>query len=221
MQKLLTISMLLIAGCCASEASIIFTLGNNPSNEVNILLNSGATGATVTGSPNGFPGVTVDFTSTETLLEPSSGQARVTASTEGTPLTNLTVSLANGLTYDDLMINPFIGGQCPTCTGGAATITVHALNSMGQPETPSVFTNLTVGNGNNFLTIVATGGESIVSTSISVPGGINDLRQPRISGSFTTAITTPTPEPATYALMLLGAVALFVIRGRLRVRSNA
>ena len=76
----------------ALNASIIFTLGNSPSNDVNILLNSGATGTTVTGSPNTFPGVIVDFTSTQSLSVPSSGQARVAADPEGTPLTNLTIS---------------------------------------------------------------------------------------------------------------------------------
>ncbi|HWB87437.1 MAG TPA: PEP-CTERM sorting domain-containing protein [Bryobacteraceae bacterium] len=196
-----------------SQASIIFTLGNNPSNDVNILLNSGATGTTVTGSPNGFPGIIVNFTSSQTLLEPSNGQARVVASPEGTPLTNLAISLADNLTYGDLIINPFIGGQCPDCTGGTSTITVNALNSNGIPEAPAIFTGLNVGNGNNFLTIVASGGESIVSTSISVPGGINDLRQPRISGPF----TAPVPEPASYLLIAFGLAGIALL-GRKRAQ---
>src|SRR5215472_15036561 len=101
MRNFLTITMLLAGSCGALQADITFTLGNNMSNDVNILLNSGTTGMTVTGTPNGFPGVTVDFTSTQTLLEPSSGQARVAANPEGTPLTNLTISLAGGLAYGD------------------------------------------------------------------------------------------------------------------------
>ena len=194
----------------ALNASIMFTLGNNPSNDVNILLNSGATGTTVTGSPNMFPSVIVDFTSTQSLLEPSSGQARVATNPEGSALTNLTISLANGLTYGDLIINPFIGG-CQNCTGGASTITVRAVASNGTLEAPFVFTGLNVANGSNFLTIVATGGESIVSTTISVPGGINDLRQPRISGPFVAI-----PESGTYLLIGAG-LALVGILGRRRL----
>src|SRR5579862_1483417 len=198
----------------ALQASIIFTPGNNPSNDVNILLNSGATGTIVTGSPNMFPGVIVDFTSTQSLSEPSPGQARIAANPEGTPLTNLTISLADGLTYGDLIINPFIGGLCPNCAGGASTITVQAVSSNGTLEAPAVYTGLTVGNGNNFLTIVATGGESIVSTTISVAGGINDLRQPRISGPFAAEV----PESTTYSLIGAG-LALLGIVGRRRFRS--
>ncbi len=208
MRSISTYAFLLLSPL-ALNASIMFTLGNNPSNDVNILLNSGATGTLVTGSPNTFPGVIVDFSSTQSLSEPSSGQARVSANPEGTPLTNLTISLANGLTYGDLIINPFIGGQCPNCAGGASTITVRAVSSNGTPEAPVTFNGLTVGNGSNFLTIVATGGESIVSTTISVAGGINDLRQPRISGPFVAI-----PEPGTYVLIGLGLGLLGIFLSR-------
>jgi hypothetical protein len=67
-----------------------------------------------------------------------------------------------------------------------------------------------VGNGNNFLTIVATGGESIVSTTISVSGGINDLRQPRISGPFAAI-----PEPGTFLLIGVGLGLLGIVGRRL------
>lgn len=209
MRSISTYFLFVLLSPLALNASIIFTPGNNPSNDVNILLNSGATGTLVTGTPNMFPGVTVDFSSTQSLSEPSSGQARVAANPEGTPLTNLTISLANGLTYGDLIINPFIGGQCANCTGGASTITVLAVSSNGTLEAPVTYSALNIGNGNNFLTITTSGGESIVSTTISVPGGINDLRQPRISGPFAAI-----PEPATY-MLLAGALGLLgVFRAR-------
>src|SRR5215472_7998865 len=103
MRLLVLLAAFFIAGSGALRATISFTFGNNPSGDTNILLNSGASGTTVTGTPNGFPSIIVNFTSTQTLAEPSSGQARVSSSQEGTPLTNLAVSLANGLAYGDLI----------------------------------------------------------------------------------------------------------------------
>jgi hypothetical protein len=220
MRSFLTKAFLVTVGLLATsrlaQADIIFTLGNNPTDEVNILLNSGATGTTVQGSPSGFPGLTVNFTSTQSLLEPSSGQARVSGNPEGTPLTSLSISLANGGSYGDLIINPFVGGPgvCALCTLGNATVTVNALSSSGIAEAPVTFTYV-LGTGNNFLTILAIGGESIISTSLSAPGGFSDLRQPRISGPFL-APPVATPEPGSVSLLGVGllGLALCVKRSR-------
>jgi hypothetical protein len=194
-----------LCGCIGTiHADIVFTLGNNPQpGEVNILLNSGGTGTTVMGTPSGLPMFLVDFTSTQTLLEPSSGQARVSGNPEGTPLKDITISLENGATYGDLIINPFIGG-CGGCVFGTGTVTVNAVDNMGVAEAPAVF-SYPIDNGNNFLTITTLGGERIVSTSVVDTGSFNDLRQPRIS-----ELAAAVPEP-TYAPLLalaLGSIAL-------------
>jgi hypothetical protein len=214
MKHLIAIPALAIASCGMMNANIIFTLGNNPQpDEVNILLKSGTTGTLVTGTPSGFPGMTVDFTSTQSLAEPASGQARIARDPEGAPLTNLTIALASG-DYGDLIMNPFIGG-CRACLGGTTTITVNSVGKFGNPEAATTF-SYDLGNGNNFLTIVASGGERITSTSIDNPGGFNDLRQPRISGLSTGTV----PEPGTYMLLVAG-LGLIAVGGRRRLRTTA
>lgn len=209
----------LVLSCGLVHASIIFTLGNNPSGDVNILLNSGTTGTTVTGTPNQLPGTIINFTSTQVLTEPASGQARVSANPEGTPLTNIAISLANGGSYGDIIINPFVGGPavCPNCTGGASTITVTALEPNNTTQN-FVYTGLTLGNGDNFVTIVASGGESIVRTSITAAGGFNDLRQPRISGPFLGpgGQGGQIPEPGSMSLLGGGLAGLGLLARKFR-----
>jgi len=65
--KLLSLGIFFLVSCSLAHASIIFTLGNNPSGDVNILLNSGLSGTTVQGAPNLLPGLLINFTSTQAL----------------------------------------------------------------------------------------------------------------------------------------------------------
>lgn len=203
------------------NASIIFTPGNHPQpNEQNILFNLGDGPATLVQGSTNQTGTVVNFTSSQTIVAPSNGQARVSGSPDGTPLTNLTIALASGLTYGDLIINPFIGGQCKSCTPGNSTITVNSVTSTGVVEAPSLFT-LPIDNGQNFLTITTSGGEAITRTTINAPGGISDLRQPRISGPFNPVGTSAVPEPSTSALLGGGLVGLSLLAKKLRTRRGA
>src|SRR5262249_9738334 len=116
-------------------------------------------------------------------------------------VTDLTITVPNA-TYGDLIINPEITGTIGT--PGSATVTVVALEPDNSQQTFTFTYNL--GNGNNFLTIVASGGESIISTHIDAPnGGFTDLKQPRISGFVAV------PEPSS--LVLAGSGALSVLVG--------
>ena len=158
-------------------------------------------GNTVLGTLN-QSGFLVNFTSTQVLTEPSNGQARIEATNNSSqvPVTDISFSLANG-TFTDAIFNPFIGGTIGS--PGDAAITVMGQDAMANPET---FTGtFSLGNGQNFFTVVASNGEVIDSISLSAISGFGftDLRQVRISGA-----TVPSmPETGT-TLSLLGAGVL-------------
>jgi hypothetical protein len=185
-----------------SRADLSITLGNNPQpGEENVLLNKGTTGNTVLGTLN-QSGFLVNFTSTQVLTEPSNGQARIEATNNSSqvPVTDISFSLANG-TFTDAIFNPFIGGTIGS--PGDATITVVGKDAMANPET---FTGtFSLGNGQNFFTVVASNGEVIDSISLSAINGFGftDLRQVRISGATVPSV----PETGT-TMSLLGAGVL-------------
>jgi len=169
-----------------------FNVGNNPQpNEENVLLSSGTTGSTVFGLTN-QTNLLVRFTSTtDTLSEPSNGQARIEA-TDGT-LNQVTISIPGG-SFEDIIFNPFFGA-------GNATVTATTLSNQSFTFTYGL------GNGQNFLSIFDVGGD-FNSVTISAPGGFTDLRQVRVSGAQLAPQGSPIPEPATLFLFGSGLVGL-------------
>src|SRR5437868_788343 len=138
----------------------------------------------------------VNFSATtDTLTEPNSGQARVGA-LDGA-VNNLTITVPGGY-YTALIINPEVGN-----VHHAASVSVLA------DDGPFTFNypGSGLGNGNNFLTIVAASGEKILSTTITSAAGFDDLKQPRITGAALST-TSATPEPCSLALLGLGALPL-------------
>src|SRR5438067_5184835 len=196
-----------------SWANIIFTLGNNPQpGEENVLLNSGATGSIVTGRLN-QSGLVVNFTSiTQSLIAPSNGQARVEATSGGNQvaLRDISFAVANGI-FTDAIFDP--AGVGTIGASGTANIAVIPNDAFGNPEPAALF-SYTVGNGNNFLTVTASSGETINSISISAANGFADLRQVRISGA---SVPTATVPDNGSTLMLLGGsgLALALLRRKL------
>jgi hypothetical protein len=202
-----------------SRAGTTFILGNNPQpDEENVLFAMDQTGTSVTGVTNQSH-IQVLFTSTQTLSVTSKGQASVSAIDStgmAVALNNITLSVPQG-TFTDLIFNPHIGGQPKVDTTIPPIVTVVANEPGGGTQT-FMFTYPTTGNGawgngNNFLTMLATGGETFESVSISAPGGFNDLQQVRISGIVGGVPGPFVPEPSGLVLAALG-VAGFVARAR-------
>ena len=200
-----------------ARADIVFTLGNNPQpGEENVLLNKGSTGSTVSGNTN-QSNIEVDFHSnTQTLFEPSNGQARIEAvdATGGqVAVTDISSITVPGGFFGDMIFNPHIGGNVGN--GGAATVT--ALDGLSNPWVFN-YPGSGLGNGENFLTITTTNGESITSVAISAPGGFTDLRQVRISGADigSPPVGGRVPEPGAGTIACGFALGLLVIR-RLRL----
>jgi len=116
----------------------------------------------------------VQFSSTQpTLMDPASGQARITVDPATTALTNVTMSLVGGRTFSDLIFNPDISGGVGS-PGGNAHVTVNSVDNLGNPAAASTF-DYALSNGNNFLTITTTGGERIVDTTIDYTSGFTVL----------------------------------------------
>ena len=207
MNKTFKLVLLMIAAVllpAVSWADIMFTLGNNPQpGEENVLLNKGETGPIVTGSTNqSHIGVNFLSPSGQTLTIPANGQARIEATSGGSQvaLSNIGFALATG-TFTDAIFNMHIGGTIGT-SGGTATIT--ASDNLGNMSSLTT----TLGNGENFVTVVASNGESLTFISIGYLTGFTDLRQVRISGA---GVAVP-ETGSTLCLLFLSLVGLLGLK---------
>lgn len=156
---------------------------------------------TVTGNV-GIGGPEVDFTSNggTTLLETNTGAATIfTAS--GADLTQLTFTLLTG---------SFTAAEFNLENGSPRSFDIILSALSGGSQT----IHIDNANGSNIFDIIAGAGESYTSASfvVSGTGGFNDFKQLRLvlaSGAV--------PEPATWAMMLLGFGGIgFAMRRRRR-----
>lgn len=196
-----------LASIGSARADIIIATGNNPQPDENVLLNTGLSGNPIFGTTN-MTGLAVRFSSSETLLAPANGQARIEA-LDGT-LTNLTIDIP-GATFTSLIVN------IDAATAGTVSFVVTEDN--GQ-QTAGTFA--LGASGENFFTITAINGQRISSvaftTTVSmVVTNVDDVAQIRIGGAQ--QAQQPIPEPATMLLLGSGLVGLAAkVRKRRQVK---
>jgi hypothetical protein len=202
--KLLTMTATVLGLVGPVYGNAIFTLGNNPQpDEENVLFLADQTGTTVQGATN-ISNVLVNFTSTTDTLEvTASGQANLTSS-DGR-INNVSISLAGGATFQDMIFNPFL-----VLGTSAATVTVTTNDGTQDFSYPSGLQN-----GQNFLTITTENDETISDVTINSALGFGSLRQVRVSGIAGGGGGGGVPEPGTFSL-ITGAGLLLVAKFRRR-----
>lgn len=220
-----TSSLLIVAvvASAAAPASATITFGNQTVGQGEVvLLGNGSSGTTVQGTTN-QSNTLVDFISgptstcpacvTQTLSEPSNGQARVEVLGGNTVLQDVTIQLADlsnplaGIGYIEFNLDETAN------LGNAIDVVINALDQNGNPFSLTA----SVGNGSNWFSALASGGEVIRSISFDAAGstGFTDIRQVRLSPAIG-QVRGAVPEPATWAMMILGFGAMGLATRRRR-----
>ena len=101
-------------------------------------------------------------------------------------------------------------------TGGTIEFTLTAFDAMGNAEADAFFSYMLDPNGENFFAFQALNGETFTNLSYNIVGGTADaIRQVRIASAE--GGVPAVPEPATWAMMLMGfGAAGYAMRRRRR-----
>jgi len=178
------------------------TLPQCPATTSNVNVNT-ETGLVIGGHLNDNPAQLLTFTGTETLVGDGSGQASVGALDN---LLNTAVTFAlTGATFNLATFNlaPLAGND----PNEATTVQISYVPAFGG----SPITYTLDGNGNNFYGIYGDAGEQLQSITfggyMSVGSGVASINQVRVGGVQSDLVINPlgpVPEPATWALLLVG-----------------
>lgn len=147
-------------------------------------------------------------------LQQGAGQAELTGAT-------ISGNDTEGLISGDIFLTSNAGMEWIELaffdvTGGTIEFTLSAIDSAGAAEADEFFSYLLDPNGANRFAFQAVDGESITNLAYNIVGGTADgLRQVRIAS--TASGVPPIPEPATWAMMLMGfGAAGFALRRKRR-----
>lgn len=187
----------------AAPASAAVTVcsggGCAPQPHSNVQVTGGQTGSTVSGTLNNAPG-TVEFTSAQPLATQGAGVAAASGGLTDPLDISFTGGLINALEFN---LNAL--------TGGTVSFSFSGGDSNGVTTGP-----LTLGaNGSNFFN-VSGGSFDRISISFGDNASLQDIRQVRLAAANAVGSV---PEPATWALMILGFGAVAGTMRRRRART--
>ena len=195
-------SVLLSLVATSANAVIMFspTPSGTGNNVVFNLQPPDQTGTTIFGNINDPNNTLVQFTSTQVLTTPSSGQARI-ESVPDNILNNLQTTIP-GFFFSQAVFN------LDATANGSATI-----NAFDQSGTLFSFLLPLSGSGQNFFTLTTAGGELISRVAFTSTVGLADVSQIRIGG---VAVPGPIAGAGLPGLILAGGGLLALARRRRR-----
>jgi hypothetical protein len=227
--RLLTLSVSAIWFAAPVRADLItFTAGNLPPFDgVNITQGSHPVVGTVDGQQ-------VDFTSSQSLSAPASGEAKVIAvdsKSKEIATTDLVISLDDKTQgFEKLILDAHLTkGKGGFGSGGDVYVTVKGIDKNGSAfeldnvKDPSGYS---IGNGQNFLTVLANDGAFIKSVEISAAMGWTETKQVRMYSLGPLPSPPPpthgpsgVPEPSSLAVAIFGALGLWGFKAWRRLSS--
>ena len=206
--KALALLTLTLSAASIASATAVFSAGNNPQTDSNVLFNCVA--ICVNGPPavvghlqQVTPDTAVDFTSLENLTVIGPGFNAVSGANSTTGFDDMAITVP-GHTFTSIILQLT---SLASATNG--TVTFTALTTAGGPFVSTAFVDSHTGG--NYFTITTTGGTLITELDFTTTQFQDNVSQVRIGGVSGATIV---PEPATYGMVGFALLGLGWFRRR-------